>query len=95
MLPNLAQGHDSLFKLEVAPPLLNSIRRSTLNDHVDGVLFERSPEEGSSNVLLTRCDFSCTVKQGFEKAKELLVFSRVDSSVVVQNGEQDGQNQFD
>ena len=40
MLSNLGEPHDSLLEFEVAPPVLDPVRGSPLDDHVDGVLFE-------------------------------------------------------
>ena len=89
MLSNLGECHDSFLEFEVAPPLLDPVGCSALDDHVDWVLLERATEEGCSDVLLDHGDVRSTVEQRLKEAQELLVLICVHSPVVVEDGEQD------
>ena len=44
--------------------------------------------------MLDHGEVSSTVKQWLEEAEELLIFVRVDCSVVIKDGEQDGENEL-
>ena len=89
MATDLAKGHDTLFKFQVAPPFLYAIGCTALDNHVDWVLFERATEEGSADVLLNHCDIGRSIKQWLKKAQELLILARVNCSVVVKDCKQD------
>ena len=44
--------------------------------------------------MLDHCKVRSAVKQWLKEAEELLIFVRVDSSVVIKDGEQDGENEL-
>ncbi len=95
MLANFAQSHHSLLKFEVAPPFLDSVGRSPLDDHIDRVLLERPAEKEGAHILLACGNLGCTVEQWFEEAEELLIFCHINCSVVVENGEQNRNDEVD
>ena len=68
MLSDLGQCHHSLLEFDVAPPLLNPIGGSPLDDHVDGVLLEGAAEEGCADVLLHHGDGSGLFEERLEEA---------------------------
>ncbi len=95
MLANFAQSYHSLLEFEVAPPFLDSVSRSSLDDHVDRVLLERLAEKEGPHILLTCGNLGCTVQQWLEEAEKLLIFCHINSSIVVENGEQNRKHELD
>ena len=89
MAPNLTQGHHALFKFEIAPPLLDAVGRSSLNNHVDRVLLERAAEQSGTDVLLHHGNVGGTIEQRLEETEELLLLVWINRAVVIQDSEQD------
>ena len=44
--------------------------------------------------MLDHGEVRSTVQQWLKEAEELLIFVRVDSSIVIKDGEQDGENEL-
>ena len=95
MLANFGEGSDALLEFEVAPPVLDPVSGSPLNDHVDWVLLEAAAEERCSDVLLDHREVGCAVKKRLEETQELLVLVRVNRTVVVEDGKENLYDQLD
>ena len=95
MLTDLGESNYSFLEFEVAPPLLDPVGCPSLNNHVNGVLFEGTAEVSRSDGLLDHGDIGSAIKQGLKEAQELLILVRVNRPVVVKDGEQDRQHQLD
>ena len=95
MLTDFGEGSDTLLEFEVAPPILDPVSSSPLNNHVDRVLLEATAEQRRSDILLDHREVGCTVKKGLEEAQKLLVLVRVNRAVVVEDGKENLNDQLD